>query len=160
MTTKPAEKILVFSQFTTLLDFVEIPLRRGNIEYVRYDGSMTTSERNKAVETFRWNSGVKVMILSLKAGNSGLNLNIASQVIILDPFWNPYIEEQAIDRAHRIGQRFDVQVHRVVVPDTVEDRILKLQEEKREVITAALSEEQGREVGRLGIRELRYLFGI
>jgi SNF2 family DNA or RNA helicase len=159
-TTKPAEKVLVFSQFTTMLDFMEVPLRRAGIDYVRYDGSMSSSERNRAVEEFRRSQTCKVMILSLKAGNAGLNLNIASQVVILDPFWNPYIEEQAIDRAHRIGQRWNVEVHRIVIPDTVEDRILKLQEQKREIITAALSEEEGRQIGRLGMRELQFLFGI
>jgi SNF2 family DNA or RNA helicase len=160
MVEKPQEKILVFSQFTTLLDLMEIPLRRAEIKYVRYDGSMTAAERTKATEHFRQEDDIKVMILSLKAGNAGLNLNIASQVIILDPFWNPYIEEQAIDRAHRIGQRFDVQVHRVVVPNTVEDRILKLQAEKREVIGQALNQEQINTVSGLGGRELRYLFGV
>src|ERR1700753_3466631 len=121
---------------------------------------MTTSERNTAVETIRWNSDVKVMILSLKAGNAGLNLNCASRVIIMDPFWNPYIEEQAIDRAHRIGQRHNVIVRRVVIPGTVEDRILTLQEQKRELINSALDENAARSLARLGQRELAYLFGL
>ena len=119
----------------------------------------------------------KILLVSLKAGNSGLNLIAASQVIMLDPFWNPYIEvfalwycfrgmynvltpcqEQAIDRAHRIGQQKPVQVHRIIVENTVEDRILALQEKKRELIEAALDENASKSISRLGVRELGFLF--
>jgi SNF2 family DNA or RNA helicase len=159
-TANPQEKVLVFSQFTTLLDYAEIPLIRHNVQYVRYDGSMTATERVRATDEFRLNDSVRVMIVSLKAGNAGLNLNVANHVIILDPFWNPYTEEQAIDRAHRIGQMRDVQVYRIVVHNTVEDRIFTLQEKKRKVINRALDEDDMREMGRLGQRELQYLFGM
>ena len=81
-------------------------------------------------------------------------------VIILDPFWNPFIEEQAIDRAHRIGQQKPVKVHRILVPNTVEDRILALQDKKRELIESALDEKASQNVGRLGIRELGFLFDV
>lgn len=119
----------------------------------------------------------KILLVSLKAGNSGLNLIAASQVIMLDPFWNPYIEvlalwyyfwgiyslltgcqEQAIDRAHRIGQQKPVRVHRIIVENTVEDRILALQEKKRELIEAALDENASKSISRLGVRELGFLF--
>jgi SNF2 family DNA or RNA helicase len=156
----PHEKILIFSQFTTLLDILEIPLRRGGVTFARFDGSMNAKDRAAAVESFRRLENVKVMLVSLKAGNAGLNLNIASRVIIMDPFWNPYIEDQAIDRAHRIGQRYNVIVRRVVVPETVEDRILTLQEQKRELINSALDENAARSLARLGQRELAYLFGL
>lgn len=96
----------------------------------------------------------------MKAGNAGLNLIAASQVIILDPFWNPYVEEQAIDRAHRIGQQKPVQVHRILVPNTVEDRILALQEKKRELIEAALDEKARKSISRLGVAELGFLFDV
>ncbi|KAL1387056.1 SNF2 family N-terminal domain-containing protein [Phyllosticta capitalensis] len=154
------EKTLIFSQFTGLLDLLEFPLSREQMEYVRYDGSMSARDRNDAVRKFTTEANTKVMLVSLKAGNSGLNLVEGSQVIILDPFWNPYIEYQAIDRAHRIGQRRPVTVHRVLVPDTVEDRIMTLQKQKEELITAALDESQMKSVGRLNDRELRYLFGL
>jgi hypothetical protein len=98
------------------------------------------------------------MLVSLKAGNAGLNLVAASQVIIFDPFWNPYIEEQAIDRAHRLGQTRPVQVHRILVEKTVEDRILELQDKKREVIEGALDEHAASQISRLGVRELKFLF--
>ncbi|KAL1873387.1 hypothetical protein Plec18167_006438 [Paecilomyces lecythidis] len=154
------EKTIIFSQFTSLLDLLEIPVMRKGWRYHRYDGSMKPAERNSAVIDFTDNPDCRVMLVSLKAGNSGLNLVAASQVIIFDPFWNPYIEEQAIDRAHRIGQMREVRIHRVLVKNTVEDRILALQEKKRELIEGALDENASKNVSRLGTRELAYLFGI
>jgi SNF2 family DNA or RNA helicase len=159
-TTKPREQILIFSQFTSFLDFLEVPLNDRNISYRRYDGSMSTKDREDAVMDFRTQPGIRLMLISLKAGNAGLNLSCASQVIILDPFWNPFIEEQAIDRAHRIGQQHEVNVHRIVIPNTVEDRIVQLQDKKRELITTALDENAGKSLARLGVRELGFLFGI
>ena len=152
------EKTIVFSAFTSLLDLLEVPVFRQKWNYKRYDGSMTPAERNAAVNEFTDNKNCTVMLVSLKAGNSGLNLTAANNVVIFDPFWNPYIEEQAIDRAYRIGQTKDVHVHRVIVEGTVEDRILALQEKKRELIESALDENAGRSVARLGERELAYLF--
>lgn len=152
------EKTIIFSQFTSLLDLLEIPISRREWGYKRYDGSMSSNARNEAVIEFSDSPRCKIMLVSLKAGNSGLNLVAASQVIIFDPFWNPYIEEQAIDRAHRIGQMRPVQVHRILVPDTVEDRILALQEKKRELIEGALDEKASQSIGRLGTRELAFLF--
>ncbi len=105
------EKVLIFSQWTSLLDLLEVPIDGEEFGYRRYDGSMNPQMRGDAVDEFRdERSKVRIMLVSLKAGNAGLNLNTASQVIILDPFWNPYIEEQAIDRAHRLGQKREVKV--------------------------------------------------
>ncbi|MCJ1339535.1 hypothetical protein MMC09_004825 [Bachmanniomyces sp. S44760] len=157
---KEGEKTIIFSQFTSLLDLLEIPIVRNDWGYRRYDGSMSATARNDAVITFTDTPECKIMLVSLKAGNAGLNLTAASQVIILDPFWNPYIEEQAIDRAHRIGQQRPVQVHRVLVANTVEDRILALQEKKRDLIEGALDEKASQNIGRLGTRELAFLFGV
>jgi SNF2 family DNA or RNA helicase len=159
-TNHPSEKVLIFSQFTTLLDLIEVALEPTGRCFQRYDGSMSGKDRQAAVETFQRDPRSKLMLVSLKAGNAGLNLNFASQVIILDPFWNPYIEDQAIDRAHRIGQRNNVIVHRVIVPGTVEDRILKLQSEKRELINDALDEMESKNLARLGQRDLAFLFGL
>lgn len=152
------QKTIIFSQFTALLDLIEIPIVDRGWGYRRYDGSMRPVERNEAVLEFTDNPNCSIMLVSLKAGNSGLNLNIASQVIIFDPFWNPYIEEQAIDRAHRIGQMRPVVVHRILVPETVEDRILSLQDEKRKLIEGALDEKASKQIGRLGTQELAFLF--
>ena len=152
------EKAIIFSQFTSLLDLLEVPIDSEGWNYKRYDGSMTAEARNQAVIEFSDKKECKIMLVSLRAGNSGLNLVAASQVIIMDPFWNPYVEEQAIDRAHRIGQQRPVQVHRILIENTVEDRILALQEKKRAMIESALDEDASRAVGRLGIQELGYLF--
>jgi SNF2 family DNA or RNA helicase len=152
------EKTIIFSQFTSLLDLLEVPIYRKQWGYKRYDGSMTSNARNEAVIEFTDSASCKIMLVSLKAGNSGLNLVAASQVIILDPFWNPYIEEQAVDRAHRIGQMRPVHVHRILVQNTVEDRILLLQEKKRALIEGALDEKASQNIGRLGERELAFLF--
>lgn len=161
MSDPEGEKVLIFSQWTSLLDLVEVRVEEGGWGYRRYDGSMNAKMRADAVDDFKdKQKDVRVMLVSLKAGNAGLNLNVASQVIILDPFWNPYIEEQAIDRAHRIGQARPVKVHRILVQQTVEDRIVELQENKRKLIEQALDEREASQLGRLGARELAYLFGV
>ena len=152
------EKTIVFSQFTTMLDLLEVPINQNGWTYKRYDGSMSANARNDAVLEFTSRRSCRIMLVSLKAGNSGLNLTAANHVILFDPFWNPYIEEQAIDRAHRIGQRRPVQVHRLLVEKTIEDRICELQEKKRAVIEGALDEAAGQNIARLGVRELAFLF--
>lgn len=154
------EKTIVFSQFTSLLDLLEIPMKRRGWAYVRFDGTMNIHDRNASVAAFTDDPDCKVMIVSLKAGNAGLNLIAASHVILFDPFWNPYVEDQAIDRAHRIGQTKDVFVHRLLIEGTVEDRIVELQEKKRELIGGALDEGGTMNVTRLDARELAYLFGV
>ncbi|KAJ5273003.1 hypothetical protein N7478_008128 [Penicillium angulare] len=154
------EKTIVFSQFTSLLDLLEIPMNRRGWAYVRFDGTMNIHDRNASVAAFTDDPDCKVMIVSLKAGNAGLNLVAASHVILFDPFWNPYVEDQAIDRAHRIGQTKDVFVHRLLIEGTVEDRIVELQEKKRELIGGALDEGGTMNVSRLDTRELAYLFGV
>jgi SNF2 family DNA or RNA helicase len=131
-------KALVFSQWTSLLDLVEPALRAAEIPFVRLDG--TTRDRAAVVERFQ--SGAAdappVMLLSLKAGGVGLNLTAADHVFLMDPWWNPAAEDQAADRAHRIGQDRPVMVYRLVATDTVEERILALQERKRGLADAAL----------------------
>lgn len=165
------EKTIIFSGFTSFLDLLEVRIHelRHLGTYERYDGSMNAKERQAAVEKFNEHPQCTILLISLKAGNSGLNLNKASQVIILDPHWNGYVEAQAVDRAHRIGQTRPVEVHRVLISGeglhvsedgdaTIEDRILKLQEKKRELVESALDENAARNVSRLGVRELGYLF--
>ncbi|KAH8742819.1 SNF2 family N-terminal domain-containing protein [Diaporthe sp. PMI_573] len=154
------EKTLVFSLWTSFLDLVEIPIERANIKFTRYDGSMTPGAREAAVKSFMEDQSVEVMLVSLTAGNAGLNLTAASQVIVTEPFWNPFVEEQAIDRAHRFGQKRPVIVHRLLIQGTVEDRIVALQESKKMLVDAALSEKGAANVSRLNIAELRNLFGL
>ncbi|GFF57814.1 hypothetical protein IFM51744_09341 [Aspergillus udagawae] len=150
------DKIIIFSQFTSLLDLVEIPLRRRGWLFRRYDGSMRLADRHAVVVEFSTNPNCRLMLVSLRAGNAGLNLTAASKVIILDPFWNPFVEEQAIGRVHRIGQQRPVHVYRILIPDTVEDRIQNLQDEKRRLVQGTLSDAADAAV-RLGRQNLTYL---
>ncbi|KAI3394270.1 hypothetical protein diail_2973 [Diaporthe ilicicola] len=157
---RKGEKTLIFSFWPSFLDLVEIPIERAKIKFTRYDGSMTPSARVAAVKSFMEDPAVRVMLVSLTAGNAGLNLTAASQVIVTEPFWNPFVEEQAIDRAHRFGQTRPVTVHRLLIAGTVEDRILKLQERKKMLVDAALSEKGAESVSKLDVAELRNLFGV
>ena len=122
-------KALVFSQWTSMLDLLEPHMAAHGLDYVRLDGS--TRDRAAVVERFQTDDDVSVFLISLKAGGTGLNLTAADHVFLFDPWWNPAVEEQAFDRAHRIGQDKPVFVHRLVAANTVEERILALQEEKR-----------------------------
>lgn len=128
-------KALVFSQWTGFLDLIEPHLEKRGVRFVRLDGS--TSDRGAVVKQFQEDAGVSVMLLSLKAGGVGLNLTAADHVFLLDPWWNPAAEDQAADRAHRIGQERPVLVHRLVAKDSVEERILLLQDKKRALSSVA-----------------------
>lgn len=154
------EKTLIFSLWPSFLDLVEIPIERARFRFTRYDGSMSPGAREAAVKSFMEDPSVRVMLVSLTAGNAGLNLTAASQVIVTEPFWNPYVEEQAIDRAHRLGQTRPVTVHRLLIAGTVEDRIVALQEHKKMLVDAALSEKGAKSVSKLNVAELRNLFGL
>jgi SNF2 family DNA or RNA helicase len=129
-------KALVFSQWTSLLDLVEPHLRTAGIPFTRLDG--TTLDRSAVVAEFQDAHGPPVMLVSLKAGGTGLNLTAADHVFLLDPWWNPAVEEQAADRAHRIGQDRPVIVYRLVAKDTVEERLMALKEKKRSLADLAL----------------------
>jgi SNF2 family DNA or RNA helicase len=156
------EKTIVFSQWTMLLDLLEVKLSADSrsLGFRRYDGSMSSIQRDAAVTDFTNDPDCKVMLISLKAGNAGLNLTMASHVIIMDPFWNPFIESQAIDRAYRIGQTREVKVHRILTKETVEDRIIELAAAKRDLVNSALDENASNAIGRLSVKDLAYLFGI
>ncbi len=129
-------KALVFSQWTSLLDRIEPHLAAAGMARVRLDGS--TVDRGGVVASFQDPAGPPVMLASLKAGGTGLNLTAADHVFLLDPWWNPAVEDQAAGRAHRIGQERPVLLYRLVAEDTVEERILALQESKRALAAAAL----------------------
>ncbi len=131
-------KALVFSQWTSLLDRCEPVLEAAGLPFIRLDGS--TRDRGAVVEQFQSDDGPPVMLISLRAGGTGLNLTAADHVFLLDPWWNPAVEDQAADRAHRIGQDKPVLVHRLVARNTVEERILALQEHKRELAEAAVGD--------------------
>ena len=121
-------KVLIFSQWTKFLNLIEPHIKERNFSFLRIDGS--TRDRGTIVDKFNEDSSIQVMLLSLKAAGVGLNLTAADHVVILDPWWNPAIEEQAADRAHRIGQTKPVIVQKLVAKDTVEEKILALQEKR------------------------------
>ena len=131
-------RALVFSQWTSLLDRAEPILTREGLSFLRLDGQ--TRDREGVVRAFQADDGPPVLLLSLKAGGTGLNLTAADHVFLLDPWWNPAAEDQAADRAHRIGQDKPVFVHRLVARDTVEERVLALQERKRGLLEAAVGD--------------------
>jgi SNF2 family DNA or RNA helicase len=131
-----SHKALVFSQWTSLLDRVEPHLEASGIGFTRLDGS--TRDREAVVSRFQDEAGPPVLLVSLKAGGQGLNLTAADHVFLLDPWWNPAAEDQAADRAHRLGQERPVMIYRLVAEDTVEERILELQKVKRELAEAAM----------------------
>jgi len=106
--------------------------------FTRLDGTMNLNKRKAALDAFRTAEDVKILLMSLKAGGLGLNLTEARYVFLLDPWWNPAVEDQAIDRVHRFGQKQDVFVSRFTIKDTVEQRILELQEKKRKLADSAL----------------------
>jgi SNF2 family DNA or RNA helicase len=129
-------KALVFSQFTTLLRFVRDALRAVGIEPQYLDGS--TRDRQARVDWFQREPDSQVFLISIKAGGAGLNLTAADYVFLLDPWWNPAVEAQAIDRSHRMGQRRKVTAYRLIAEDTIEAKVRALQEQKRELADAIL----------------------
>ncbi|ATB31943.1 DEAD/DEAH box helicase [Melittangium boletus] len=129
-------KALVFSQWTSMLDLIEPALREAGIGFIRLDGA--TANRGAVAASFQEPGGPPVMLISLKAGATGLNLTAADHVFLVDPWWNPSVEAQAADRAHRIGQQRPVMVYRLVSQGTVEEKILHLQDKKRALFEAAL----------------------
>jgi SNF2 family DNA or RNA helicase len=147
-------KTLVFSQWTGMLDRVERRLDALGIPFARLDGA--TRDRRAVVDRFQSADGPPVFLVSLKAGGTGLNLTAADYVVHLDPWWNPAVEQQATDRAYRIGQDKPVVAIKIVAEDTVEERILELQEAKRELADVAVGEAELMKL--LGVGELRRLF--
>ena len=147
-------KALVFSQFTTLLGLLRPRLEAEGIRHEYLDGQ--TSDRAARVERFEKDPAVPVFLISLKAGGVGLNLTAADYVFLLDPWWNPAVEAQAIDRTHRIGQSRHVFAYRLIARDTVEEKIAELQRSKRELADAILGGDSGFVAG-LGVDDLEWL---
>jgi SNF2 family DNA or RNA helicase len=133
-------KILVFSQFVKHLSILADHLKEEKIDFAYLDGS--TKDRAAQVERFQEDSQLKVFLISLKAGGLGLNLTQADYVFILDPWWNPAIEAQAVDRAHRIGQENKVFTYKFITKDTVEEKILALQSRKKKLAAELITTEE------------------
>jgi superfamily II DNA or RNA helicase len=135
--TEEDHKVLVFSQFTSFLAILREELDRQKIFYAYLDGQ--TRNRKEVVERFQTDPGCRLFLISLKAGGLGLNLTAAEYVYLLDPWWNPAVEAQAIDRTHRIGQTRKVFAYRIIVKDTVEEKVLELQQTKRDLADAIIN---------------------
>jgi SNF2 family DNA or RNA helicase len=147
-------KALVFSQFTSFLALVRQRLDRRGVAYEYLDGK--TRDRAARVERFQTDPDCRLFLISLKAGGTGLNLTAADYVFLLDPWWNPAVEAQAVDRAHRIGQERPVIAYRLIARDTVEEKILELQKSKRELAEAVLAE-SGAALRKLTVEDLELL---
>lgn len=134
-------KVLLFSQFTSALDKIGERLNKDEVSFFHLQGKTKPKDRIKLVKEFNSSESVKVFLISLKAGGTGLNLTSANLVIHFDPWWNPAVEDQATDRAHRIGQENIVEVIRLVAKGTIEEKIILLQEDKKELINDILTGE-------------------
>ena len=132
-------KVLVFSQYVRYLEIVKNVLDDNNIEYQYIDGSTPINQRKTSVAEFQAGNGGDVFLISLKAGGTGLNLTAADYVIILDPWWNPAVEDQAADRAHRMGQQRPVTVYRLIMKNSIEEKIIHMHKDKRDLAGDLLS---------------------
>uniref|UniRef100_A0A6V1NWH0 Helicase C-terminal domain-containing protein n=1 Tax=Heterosigma akashiwo TaxID=2829 RepID=A0A6V1NWH0_HETAK len=153
----PAAKAIVFSQFVSMLDLLEHRVKLGGFRCRQLSGHMNIAQRDQALKAFRGDPECKVLLISLKAGGVALNLTVANHIFLMDPWWNPAGEMQAIDRTHRIGQAKPIRAVRFVIEDTVEERILRLQDKKRLVFDGTVGGDQA-SLARLTVDDLRFLF--
>lgn len=135
---KSGHKILLFSSYTSMLEIIEKRLKDENIKYFKLTGATKVEERVDLVDEFNNNNEIKVFLISLKAGGTGLNLTGADMVIHYDPWWNVSTENQATDRAYRIGQKNNVQVYKLITKNSIEEKIYKLQKKKEKLIDNVL----------------------
>ena len=150
-------KALIFSQFLGMLALIKAKLKEQNIPFEYFDGSTSAPDRERAIQNFQNNDECRVFLISLKAGGVGLNLTAADYVYIVDPWWNPAVEQQAIDRTHRIGQTKNIFAYRMICKDTIEDKIIQLQEKKR-LLAKELIADDATFVKALSREDVEYLF--
>jgi non-specific serine/threonine protein kinase len=150
-------KALIFSQFLGMLALIRERLKELGVSYEYFDGSTSAVDREKAIQSFQKDDTRRVFLISLKAGGVGLNLTAADYVYIVDPWWNPAVEQQAIDRTHRIGQTKNIFAYRMICKDTIEDKILQLQEKKRVLARDLIADDDGF-VKSLTRADVEYLF--
>ncbi|GEQ66775.1 hypothetical protein JCM33374_g438 [Metschnikowia sp. JCM 33374] len=150
-------KSIVFSQFTSMLDLIEWRLKKAGFETVKLSGSMTPQQRDNTIKHFMENTSVEIFLVSLKAGGVALNLCEASQVFLMDPWWNPSVEWQSMDRVHRIGQKRPIRITRFCIEDSIESKIIELQEKKANMIHATINHDDAA-VNRLTPDDLQFLF--
>jgi len=149
-------KVLVFSQFTSMLELIVRELTREKVRFTYLDGQ--TKDRQERVHAFQNDTSISVFLISLKAGGVGLNLTAADYVFLFDPWWNPAAEQQAIDRAHRIGQTKRVFTYRLITKDTVEEKVVELQDQKKDLVKGVMGHDEGDFVKKLDKSDIEYLF--
>ncbi|GAB1287919.1 Transcription termination factor 2 [Apodemus speciosus] len=154
-----SQKSVIVSQWTSMLQVVALHLKKNRLTYATIDGSVNPKQRMDLVEAFNHSRGPQVMLISLLAGGVGLNLTGGNHLFLLDMHWNPSLEDQACDRIYRVGQEKDVVIHRFVCEGTVEEKILQLQEKKKDLAKQVLSGSEG-PVTKLTLADLKILFGI
>ena len=150
-------KILVFCQFLPMLALIKDLLDREQIKYAYLDGA--TKRRGDVIAAFNEDPELRVFVMSLKAGGTGVNLTAADTVVLYDPWWNPAVEMQAIDRAHRIGQKKTVNVYRLVTADSIEERVMSLKEKKIEMINSIMTDRKASSLA-LTKKDLEVLFAL
>ncbi|XP_024033055.1 DNA repair protein RAD16 isoform X2 [Morus notabilis] len=150
-------KGIVFSQFTSFLDLINYSLQKSGIKCVQLVGSMTLNARDAAIKKFTEDPDCRIFLMSLKAGGVALNLTVASHVFLMDPWWNPAVERQAQDRIHRIGQYKPIRIVRFVIENSIEERILKLQD-KKELVFEGTVGGSSEALGKLTEADMRFLF--
>lgn len=150
-------KGIVFSQFTSFLDLIHYSLQKSGVPCVQLVGSMTMAARDTAIKKFTEDAGCRIFLMSLKAGGVALNLTAASYIFLMDPWWNPAVERQAQDRIHRIGQYKPIRIVRFIIKDTIEERILRLQE-KKELVFEGTVGGSSEALAKLTEADLKFLF--
>lgn len=152
------DKMIIFSQFTSFMDVISVALDRYNIAYLRIDGTMTLTSRNSVIRQFQSSDSVRIVLASKTATGVGLNLTAANHVIVVDPWWNPAIEEQAVHRCYRIGQKKPVHVTRFIISDTIEQYCYEICQRKKEfgdaVLRAATAGDSGAKLAASRLQEL------
>ncbi|KAF3442164.1 hypothetical protein FNV43_RR16080 [Rhamnella rubrinervis] len=158
----PNTKSVVFSQFRKMLMLLEEPLKVAGFKILRLDGSMNAKRRARVIEEFgvTRQDGATILLASLKASGTGINLTAASRVYLLEPWWNPAVEEQAMDRVHRIGQKEDVKIVRLIARNSIEEKILELQEKKKKLAREAFGTSSSKDRREIGMEDLRTLMSL
>lgn len=153
---------LVVSQFTRFLTILEIPLREEGFKFVRLDGTMSQKRRAQVIQEFQSDApgSPLIMLLSLKAGGVGINLSAASRVFLMDPAWNPAVEDQCVDRCHRLGQKRDVVITKFIVKGSVEENMVKIQRQKQDLVEKAFGTKNPGERNTSRVDEIRALMEL
>ncbi|OVA03131.1 Helicase [Macleaya cordata] len=156
----PSTKSVVFSQFRKMLILLEEPLKAAGFGILRLDGTMSAKRRGKVIKEFenRGSDSPTILLASLKASGTGINLTAASRVYLFEPWWNPAVEEQAMDRVHRIGQKEDVKIVRLIIRDSIEERIFQIQERKMNLARQSFG--KNKDQRQIGDEDLRILMAL